>query len=697
MAKRVRGEDFRRQNLASKRQKQLDAQEIGKIPSRANRRQWEKTRRSFRAFCEAYFPDTFALDWSEDHLRVMAKIEQSVREGGLFAMAMPRGSGKTTLCECACLWAILTGLRSFVCLVGADQGSAVEMLNAIKTELEVNELLCADYSYEVYPITLLEGEARRAGGQRLNGERTHVEWRANAIAFPVIPKSKAAGAVVRVAGLTGRIRGLKHKRSDGTPVRPDLVILDDPQTDESANSESQCATREAILSGAILGLAGPGKKISGIMPCTVIRPGDVADNLLDPLKHPEWNGERTRMLHGEPERQDLWDQYAELQAESFRRGRGGKEATEFYGTHQADMDLGLRASWAQRHNPDELSAIQHALNIKIRDPLAFAAEFQNDPIDQQDTGDILTADEIASKTNAYSRGVIPETCSTLTAMIDVHKQLLYWCVCGWEDDFTGYVIDYDTWPQQRRSYFTLRDAQATLERAAAKQKNAKLAGWEGWLWSGLDVATAEILGRAWPREDGAPMNIDVAMVDANWGQATDLVYDFCRQTPFANVLHPSHGKYVGASSKPFSEYQRKPGDRVGLNWRMPALRRRRSNVRHVTFDANFWKSHAHARLSIPMGGRGCLSLNDTKRNHRMLAEHLAAEYPVRTEGRGRVVDEWQGRPGEPDNHYLDCLVGCCVAASIRGVTLPGMEEQTSKRNGKPMKLSEIQAKKRGLA
>jgi len=52
-------------------------------------------------------------------------------------------------------------------------------------------------------------------------------------------------------------------------VRPALVVLDDPQTDESARSLSQCANRESVLAGAVLGLAGPGKKISGIMPCTV--------------------------------------------------------------------------------------------------------------------------------------------------------------------------------------------------------------------------------------------------------------------------------------------------------------------------------------------------------------------------------------------------------------------------------------------
>ena len=81
----------------------------------------------------------------------------------------------------------------------------------------------------------------------------------------------------------------------GGSVRPSLVVINDPQTDESARSLSQCATREGILAGAILGLAGPGKKISGIMPCTVISLGEMADNILNRDKHPEWNGERTNV------------------------------------------------------------------------------------------------------------------------------------------------------------------------------------------------------------------------------------------------------------------------------------------------------------------------------------------------------------------------------------------------------------------
>jgi hypothetical protein len=59
--------------------------------------------------------------------------------------------------------------------------------------------------------------------------------------------------------------------------------------------------------------------------------------------------------------------------------------------------------------------------------------------------------------------------------------------------------------------------------------------------------------------------------------------------------------------------------------------------------------------------------------HRLLAEHLTAEYRVRTEGRGRVVDEWKQRPEKFDNHWLDCLVGCAVAASMQGAVLLGMD------------------------
>jgi phage terminase large subunit GpA-like protein len=286
--------------------------------------------------------------------------------------------------------------------------------------------------------------------------------------------------------------------------------------------------------------------------------------------------------------------------------------------------------------------------------------------------DELTADEIAGKINRRQRCEVPIGCQHVTMFVDVQANLLYYVVAAWENDFAGYVIDYGTYPDQQRPYFTLRDARRTLAIAT----NAS--GLEGAIYAGLESLTCELLGREWRRDDGAALRIERCLIDANWGSCTDVVYQFCRQSVHAGIVMPSHGRFVGASSLPFSEYRRGPGDHVGHNWRIPASSRRA--LRHVVFDTNFWKSFVHARLAVSMGDRGCLSLfGDRSEQHRMFAEHITAEYRVKTEGRGRTVDEWKPRPQRGDNHWLDCMVGCAVAASMVGCALPSMMPPPPKR------------------
>jgi phage terminase large subunit GpA-like protein len=245
---------------------------------------------------------------------------------------------------------------------------------------------------------------------------------------------------------------------------------------------------------------------------------------------------------------------------------------------------------------------------------------------------------------------------------------LFYVVAAWESDFTGYVIDYGTYPDQQRLYFTLRDARHTLSLAV------KASGLEGTIYGGLEALMNSYLPRDWRRDDGAHLRIERCLIDANWGNSTDVVYQFARQSAFATVIIPSHGRFVGASSLPFSEYRRHPGDRVGHNWRVPTVQGKRA-VRHVVFDANYWKTFIQARLAVAMGDRGCLSLfGEGPEQHRLLADHLTAEYRVRTQGRGRTVDEWKHKPERIDNHWLDCLVGCAVAASMQGVAMQSVSE-----------------------
>jgi hypothetical protein len=125
---------------------------------------------------------------------------------------------------------------------------------------------------------------------------------------------------------------------------------------------------------------------------------------------------------------------------------------------------------------------------------------------------------------------------------------------------------------------------------------------------------------------------------------------------------------------------------------MPSVAGKRA-IRHVIFDSNFWKSFVHARLAVPLGDRGCLSLWGRRPDiHQLLAEHLTAEYRVRTEGRGRVVDEWKLRPDRSDNHWLDCLAGCAVCGSMLGATMPEFGTATPlRRRGAPVRLSALRS------
>jgi hypothetical protein len=655
-------------NRAGKRSRAITstARDIGDLPPVVDAKRRDACRQDFRRFCETYGAESFPLAWSADHLTAIAKIEAAVLRGELFAFAMPRGSGKSTLCIWACLWSMLFGHRPFVMLVGADQAIACQMLDIVKVHLETNDLLLEDFPAACYPIRALERISQRAKGQTFHGQPTQLEWTADQITLAWIPKQPSAGAAVRVAGITGRIRGAQHIRADGKTVRPSLVLIDDPQTDESAASPAQVMTRERILSGAILGLAGPGAKISGLATITVIRPDDLADRLLDRAKHPSWQGERTKLVYEWPTAEDLWSQYAELRREGQRSGTGTGAADDFYKANQPAMDAGARVAWPERRNEDELSAIQHAWNLRIdRGESAFQAEYQNQPLADDIAADKLDKRALAMRATNLERGKIPLDHQTLTAFVDVQEKLLFWLVASWNQSFGGHVVAYGTYPDQASTFFEAKHAKRTLSLAA------KGAGFEASLHAGLDAVTQLLLGRDWTREDGSAMRITQLLVDANWGQSTTTVRTFCRRSAFAGVILPSHGKGIGASSQPIGD-KKSRGDRLGLNWRVGQIS---EGQRSALYDTNFYKTFVAARLRLQLGDPEAIAFHAGQ--HELLFEHLTAEYPVRTEARGRVVDEWKmaGR----DNHWLDCLVGAAVAASIAGVQPVATEAGGRKR------------------
>ncbi|MCF0234342.1 MAG: phage terminase large subunit family protein, partial [Thermoguttaceae bacterium] len=344
----------------------------------------------------------------------------------------------------------------------------------------------------------------------------------------------------------------------------------------------------------------------------------------------------------------------------------GSLSTEFYREHRAAMDEGAVATWPERYNVGEISGVQYAMNLKFRDEDAFLSEYQNQPVDREDGGDMLSAADVANKTSGFARAVAPQESQILTCFIDAHKNLLYWCAVVWERNFTGFVVDYGTYPKQRRSYFQQTDAFPTLSSTHPR------AGVEGSLFDGLKALINELLDAGMRREDGLRMNFDKILIDAGWH--SDVVYNVCRAMNRGSLILPSHGVFVGASSPPFSTYRRQRGDIVGSHWRVPNAAGQRA-FRHAVVDVNYWKTFVHNRLATSFGDPASLSLFGDARDHRLFSEHLTAEYKVSVEANSRRVDEWKLRARRPDNHWFDCLVGCAVGASMCGAELPSLKRQ----------------------
>jgi hypothetical protein len=678
--------------------------EIAPIPPIANIRRRSRCCKSLRLFCETYNPTAFSMGWSEGHLRAISRIEEATRHGALYAFAMPRGSGKTTIVRMAALWAVANCLRRYVFAIGANAAKAQDSLAAIKTFVRFLPEFAADYPELSYPVQRLGGIANRASGQICHGKSTMIQWSQDCIVLPTVPPPAnwprswrlredgmvpTSGSVISASGLTGDgIRGSVLTLTTGESIRPDLVLLDDPQTKESATSPAQNASREELISGDVLGMAGPGKSISAVMPCTVIEQGDMIDRILDRSKHPLWRGTREKLLESMPTDLDEWEKYFEVyRACAVKEPPDFGDSNAHYLTNRQLLDAGAVASWPARKLDWEVSAIQHAMHLYCRDRRAFFAEFQNTPEPRvQADRSMLTAAEIAARVNQVNRLEIPVNAAHVTGFIDVQKDVLFYVLCAWESDFTGFVVDYGAFPDQGRAYFTLRDARKTLGKVTGAD------GAEAAIYAGLTTLTATLCNQEWRRENcTGTMLLGKLLIDANWGEMTDLVYRFCRQDCHKALLLPSHGKGLTAANKPMSDWQLTAGSQRGSNLVVSPAKR---GFRKVVFDSNYWKSFVHSRLAAGMGAKGAMTLfGDRPEQHRLFADHLTAESRVETQGQGRTVDQW-ANVKKQDNHWFDCLVGCAVAASILGVALSSSGEEPPQA-AKRVSFAELQAQAKG--
>ncbi|MFA5291938.1 MAG: terminase gpA endonuclease subunit [Phycisphaerae bacterium] len=208
---------------------------------------------------------------------------------------------------------------------------------------------------------------------------------------------------------------------------------------------------------------------------------------------------------------------------------------------------------------------------------------------------------------------------------------------------------------------------------------------EGAIQAGLEKLCSDYLNRNWNRGSSV-VKIDRCLIDGGYMPG---IVENIRYKLGSNIM-ASKGVGIRAASKPMSTYKRKPGERHGHHWYIPNINRT-GEFTHVAIDTNYWKTFVHERFFVAAGDHGSMTLfGKGSHQHSLFAEHVAgSEVWVRTEGHGRTVYQWSPRIGGIDNHWLDCMVGCSVAASMCGCSLSGHNVKTYTKRER-IKLSDIQ-------
>jgi hypothetical protein len=607
-------------------------------------------------FIYFFFPEICYLKLSRHHQAMISDVASAFLTGGLYLQVLPRGSGKTSLTIGLSLWAQLYAVLRYLVVIAANEDKAAKISDALLMQLKFNQLLYRAFPEACYPFRKVK-HVNQCQGQLYNGELTGISTSSEQIIMPNIPGSRCSGAIIEPYGLTGAIRGAFIPLENSSILRPDGFLLDDPQTDESANSESQCATRENLIQSAVLGLAGPGKGIAGVANGSVIRKGDLMDRYLNGA-HPEFITRKVKFLESWPDNKELWNQYLDIRADDRHPWR---KSNKFYKDHQAAMDKGAVAYWAERLEFGAVTAIQSAYNLIHRFGFnSFLAEYQNEPCENLGTLRLLTRDDIYNKTNGLEARRVPAETQYLTAGIDVQKEILFYVVAAWKDGGTGWIVERDAWPRQPKAMFDPAKPVITL--------SAKYPG----LTPGARIQQAVI--------ELTELLKNTPYIPVNGGKPLPLMKEFCDSGYEGRAIHaakqqigelmdPSRGIGLTAAKRPLEQYIRKPGEIFGTHWYYPVVKKTR-DFRHCAVDVNWWKAHLTESFLRPAGDPGSLTIyGNRKTDHNMFCDHLTAETYVETEGHGRRVQEWSMKPGRYHNHFLDCLVYSAAAASRSGMAL----------------------------
>jgi len=183
-------------------------------------------------FLLAAFPITFCKEFTGEQLHFIFLIQSAMLSGGQLDIEMGRGSGKTSIIECAAIWGLLYEHSYYTVIVGRRlNDDAIDILKSIVLHVKYNKNL---YMMNKDLFLRISGK----GCIQLNDR------------------------FIEGKGINCFFAGMHKHADDGQVIRPDFVFIDDIAC--LSLSPVRKAKYEKVLQEQVFALGGPNSPISAI-------------------------------------------------------------------------------------------------------------------------------------------------------------------------------------------------------------------------------------------------------------------------------------------------------------------------------------------------------------------------------------------------------------------------------------------------
>jgi len=612
-------------------------------------------------FLKTYFAPIFYNPFAEHHKAMINAIYERCFSGGDKAVAAPRGDGKSQVAICMTIYAMLATPIQFPVIIGNTLNKGRKLFQQVKNKFDNPSKypeFFGDFPEVTACVAELQGTPQRAAKQHVDGVRTGIVWQQHLIVLPKVEvpwESVATGKRLTFFGLDSAIRGEGFEE-----MRPDLAIVDDPETREVAFSPTdKHYDIEEMIDGDVAGLAGPDRRISRVVITTIQNNRCYSHRVTDRKQKPSFEGERYPLLKEWPTHKDLWDEYLALRAKDQQEGlKDSPTATQFYVDNMEAMKEGSVLANPYRFvsaknedgEPVELDALQAFYN-RISDwgLSRVLAELQQEPEQEEEAETLkLTPGAVMLRMSGLLRGELPKADDTKVIYgVDLGKYACHWVKIAVHGNAIAHVVDYGIIENHS---MTANTPQETVERSLVNR---------------LDEWRVDILQNDRP---------DLVLVDS--GTFTHAVYAFVRQAgwPFNAVKGVSESlKMAGTNTNTqrFFENVRadfQPSERLWL----------------YNISVNYWKEQVQQRFKtatfnelnqLTDGGLSLWSTSDTK-EHLSYSHHICAEEKreLFKPGKGLKV-EWVVT--NRNNHWLDATAYALAGAACLGVKLISQQVKTA--------------------